>query len=76
MKIESENLLEKLRVNKTFKIAERKNNFEAENVGRKISVNLNHNKLILNWSKKYSDLIHVDPNHTNLNQPILADSKT
>ena len=57
--VESENL----GGNKLFENVECKNNFEIGNVGRKNSVI---------WNHKESDLIHVDPNHTNLNQPITA----
>ena len=47
-----------------YENAEHKNIFQAEKVGCKNSVI---------WNHKYSDLIHVDPNHTNLNQPIQSD---
>ena len=50
--MESENL----GGNKFFEKTERENISEVEKVGRKNSVILNH---------KYSDLIHVDQNHTN-----------
>ena len=56
-KDESENLGGK----KKFKNGERKNNFEVDKVRRK--------KYVI-WNHKDSDLIHVDPNHTNSNQPI------
>ena len=36
-------------------------------------MNWNHTDSILNWHQKYSDSIHVDPNHTNSNQPIPED---
>ena len=42
-----------------MKNAESENNFQAENVGRK-------NYVI--WNLKYSDSIHVDVNHTDLNK--------
>ena len=48
--------------------------FEVEKVGRKNSINWNHTDSIVNWNRKYSDSIHVDPNHTNWNQPIPSDS--
>ena len=57
-----------------FKNAERENNFEVEKVGHGNSVNWNHTHSILNWNKKYSDLIHVDLNRTNSIQPIPDDS--
>ena len=44
---------------------ERKNNVEVGKVGRKNSVI---------WNHRDSDLIDVDPNHTNSNQPIPNDS--
>ena len=53
MKFESENL----RGNKSFEYAERKNISKVEKVGHRNSVILNH---------KYSDSIHLDPNHTDL----------
>ena len=59
-KIESKNL----GGNTNFENAESENNFEAENVGHKNSVV---------WNHKDSDSIHVDPNHTYLNQPIPED---
>ena len=52
--------------NKTFKNADHENNFEVEKVDRKNSIILNH---------KYSDSIHVDPNHTDSNQLIPDDLK-
>ena len=52
--------------NKTFKNADHENNFEVEKVDRKNSIILNH---------KYSDSIHVDPNHTDSNQLIPEDLK-
>ena len=67
------NLVENFRGNNIFKNSERKNNSEVGNFGCKNSVHWNHTNLILNWNQKYSDLIHVDPNHTDLNQPITAD---
>ena len=75
MKSESENLVENHRGNEVFKYAERENNFNIKNFGRKNSVNWNHTNLVLNWNQKYSESIHVDPNHTNLNQPIPVDLK-
>ena len=72
---ESENLLENLRSNKNFKNTERKNNFKVEKVGCKNSVNWNHTNSIINWTKKDSDFIHVDPKHTESNQPILENLK-
>ena len=60
-KSESENL----GGNRIFENAEHKNNFEVEKVGRK-------NSAI--WNHKDSNSIDVDPNHTNLNQHITADS--
>ena len=57
-----------------MKSAERKHNFKAEIVGRKNSVNWNHTELILNCNQSNSDLIHVDPNHTDSNQTIQSDS--
>ena len=50
-----------LRGNKNFENAERKNNFEVEKVQRKNSVI---------WNYEYSNSIHVDLNHSKLNQPI------
>ena len=38
-------------------------------------VNWNHTDSILNWNQKDSDSINIDTNHTESNQPILADSK-
>ena len=67
------NLVENFKDNNIFKNSGCKKNSEAENVGR--DVNLNQTDLIINWDQKYSDLIYVDPNHTNLNQPIPADLK-
>ena len=54
----------KLRGNKIFENAERRNNFEVEKFGRKNSVNWNQTNSILNWNHKYPESIHVDPNHT------------
>ena len=68
MKSEGENLVKKLKGNNIFKNAERKNIFQLENFGRQNAVNWNHPNLILNWNQKYSDSIHIDLNHTNLNQ--------
>ena len=62
--------MENLRDNTIFKNAEHKNNFNIETVWRKISVNWNHTHSILNCNQKYSDLVHVGPNHTESNQPI------
>ena len=45
---------------------ERENNSEVEKVGRKNSVI---------WYHKYSNLIHVDPNHSDLTQPIPGELK-
>ena len=39
-------------------------------VGRKHSVNWNHTDSIINWNQKYTDSVHIDPNHTDSNQPI------
>ena len=60
MKSESENL----RGNKIFENAERENNSEAEKFGHK-------NPVI--WNQKDPDLIHVDTNYTNSNQPLPDD---
>ena len=60
--------MEKLRDNNIFKNNDRKNNYEAENVGRKNSVNWNHIDSILNQNQRKYDSIRVDPNHTNLDQ--------
>ena len=73
MKSEIENLVENPRGNKNFKNDERKNNFEVEKVGRINSVNCNHTNSIIHWNQKCSNAIHVDPNTTNLNQPIPDD---
>ena len=70
---ENGNLVGKLRENKVFKNAERENNSNVENFGRKNSINWNHTDSILNLNQKYSDSINVDLNNTNLNQPIPAD---
>ena len=51
-KSESENL----GGNKIFRNAERENNFKVEKVGHKSSVV---------WNHKYSESIHIYPNHTN-----------
>ena len=61
IKSESENL----RDNKIFEHDERKHNFKVENFGHKSSVFLN---------QKYSDLIHVDDIHTNLNHSFTYNS--
>ena len=61
MEIESENL----RGNNIFENDERENNSEAEKAGSK--------NLVI-WDHKDSDSIHANPNHTNSNQLILADS--
>ena len=61
---EIENLVENIRSNNISKNTECKSNFEVEKVGQKHSVNWNHTDLIINWNKKYSNPIHVDPNHT------------
>ena len=61
-KSESENL----GGNKIFENAESENNFEVEKVG--------HNNSII-WYHKDSESIQVDPNHTNINQPIPSNSK-
>ena len=50
------------------------NFFQVEKVGHGNDVNRNHTNLILNRNQKYSDYIHVDPNHTDWIQPIQADS--
>ena len=50
--------------------AESGNNSEVEKFGRKEYVNWNHTELVLNCYKKDSDLILVDTNHTNSDQPI------
>ena len=46
-----------------FENAEHKIYFEVETFGRKTSVV---------WNNKYSDSIHVNPNHVNSNQLITA----
>ena len=56
--------MKKFRGNKTFRNYERKNRFEVEIFGHKHSVNWNETNLILNWSKKDCDLLHIDPNRT------------
>ena len=58
--------MENLRGNNIFKNAERKNNSEVEKVGRKNLVNWNCTNSIINWNQKYSDSIHVYPNHTGI----------
>ena len=63
-KSEGKELVENLRDNKVFKNAERENNSEFENVLRENDVNWNHTNSIINWNQKYSDLINIDPNHT------------
>ena len=68
MKSESENTVENIRGKTNFKNAERENSFEVEKVGRKSSVNWNHTNSIIYWKHKYSKSIHVDLNHTDLNQ--------
>ena len=70
MKNETGNLVENLRDNTIFKNTECKDNSNVQKFGGKNSVNWNHTNLIINYNQKYSDLIHVDPNHTNSNQPI------
>ena len=50
--------------NRIFENDERKNNFEFKKDGHK-------NSAI--WNHKDSDLIHIDPNHTESNQPIPDD---
>ena len=62
--------MENLRDNTIFKNDEHENNINVENFGRKNSINWNHNNSILNFNQKYSDLIPIDPNHTNSNQLI------
>ena len=62
--------MENLKYNTIKKNAECENNFNVEKFGRKNSVNWNHTNSILNWNKKYFDLIHVDQNHTKANQPV------
>ena len=56
--------MKNFRGNKTFRNYERKNRFEVEIFGHKHSVNWNETNLILNWSKKDCDLLHIDPNRT------------
>ena len=58
------NYSETLEAETFFENTERKNNFQVEKVGRKNSVI---------WNHKDSDLIHIDPSHIELDQPILAD---
>ena len=58
--------VENLGGNKSFKNSEQENNFEVEKVGCK-------NSEIFN--QKDSDLIHIDPNHTDLNQLVTENSK-
>ena len=55
---------ENLGGNNIFENAERENNFEVEKVRRKNSIIPNH---------KYSDLIHVNLNNDDSDQPIPAD---
>ena len=75
MKSESENLVENLGDNKIYNNAESKNDSKVEKVGHQNYVNWNLTDLIINWNPKYSDSIHVDPNHTSSNQPIPANSE-
>ena len=70
IKNESENLVENIRGNNTIKNAEHKNNFEVKKVGHKQTVNWNKTESILDLNQKYSDLINIDPNHTNSIQPM------
>ena len=48
-----------------FEVFECKNNLQVQKFGRE-------NDVI--WNDKYSNSIHVAPNHTNLNEPIPSDS--
>ena len=57
--------IKNLRGNKILENAERENNFKVEKVRRKNSVI---------WDHKYSDLIHVDPNHIESDQPVPKNS--
>ena len=50
---------------KSFENADLESKLEVEKVGRKNSVI---------WNHKYSESIHVDPNHTDSNKPITDDS--
>ena len=69
MKNETGKLVKNLRDIK-FQNVKRQKNFNVEKVGRKNTLNWNHTNLILNWNQKYSDSIHVDTNHTELNSLI------
>ena len=69
IKNETGNILENLRDKIVFKNSERKDNFNVETFWHKNSVNRNHTKSNLNYNQNYSDLINVDLNHTNSDQP-------
>ena len=73
-KREIKNLVENLRDKIIFRNANRENNFNDEKVGFGNSVYWNYTNLILNWSQKDSDSYHLDPNCTDSNQPIPANS--
>ena len=45
-----------------------KNNFKVGKVERKNSIDWNQTNSILIWNQGYSESIHVDTNHTDLNQ--------
>ena len=68
IKSECENKVENLRGDNIFKNSERENNSEVEKLGTKFCKLESHRLSIINWNKKYYDLINVDPNHTNSNQ--------